>query len=106
MALVLTFLDVCWQKEIKTNKLCYYSHMNRHKKCAIWCPGDNVSTVAIMQLPGRGDLKCIQMLLHFSVASVVGWPWLDAGCPPKPLYHLPPQLKRGEKTEPKAHGSR
>lgn len=24
-------------------------------------------------------------------------PWLDAGCPPKPLYHSPPQLDRGDK---------
>ena len=28
---------------------------------------------------------------------VVGWPWLDARCPPKPLYHSPPQLDRGRK---------
>ena len=24
-------------------------------------------------------------------------PWLDAGCPPKPLHRSPPQLGRGEK---------
>ena len=38
--------------------------------------------------------------------SVVGWPWLEAGCPPKPLCHFPPQLDRGRKTEQKVCGSR
>lgn len=28
---------------------------------------------------------------------VVGWRWLNAGCPPKPLCHFPLQLDKGEK---------
>lgn len=28
---------------------------------------------------------------------VVVWPWLEASCPPKPLYHSPTQLDREDK---------
>ena len=28
---------------------------------------------------------------------VVGWPWLDARCPPKPLYHSPSSAGQGRK---------
>jgi len=27
----------------------------------------------------------------------LGWPWLDARCPRRLLYHSPPQLDKGEK---------
>jgi len=38
--------------------------------------------------------------------SVVDWPWLDARCKPKPLYHCCPQLGRGRKIQKKARGLR
>ena len=52
-------------------------------------------------LPGRAGIM-MQMVKFLLVEkcdqpSVVGLPWLDARCPPKPLYHSPPQLDRGEK---------
>jgi len=34
---------------------------------------------------------------HTALAHVVGRPWLDIRCPPKPLHHSAPQLDRGEK---------
>jgi len=30
-------------------------------------------------------------------SAVVGWPWLDARCPPSHSVTPPPQLHRGEK---------
>jgi len=36
------------------------------------------------------EVKVKQTVESFSgFSAVVGWPWLDARCPPMPLYHSP-----------------
>lgn len=35
--------------------------------------------------------------------TVLGWPWLDVRCPPKPVYHFPLQLDEGEQILQRVH---
>lgn len=37
----------------------------------------------------------------FACTLMMGWSWLDAKCPPDPLYHSPPQVDWGEKNKTK-----
>ena len=50
----------------------------------------------------------VTVLLHpdLNLIFVVGWPWPDARCPPKPLYHSPSTTGHGEKIKRKARRSR
>jgi len=52
-------------------------------------------------------VKCYYDYLYGIVnfLLVVGWPWLDARCPPSSSITAPPQLDSGEKVRWKAHGS-
>jgi len=46
----------------------------------------------------RDVQKITQPMLKQEMPNVEGWPWLDARCPPKLLYHSPSSAGQGRET--------